>query len=228
MRGDRFRYAIEAVKVFGAAMQSGDQTAVVAFNSAPFVVAPLTANPDALTSAIVRVQPEGRTALYDGVSLALDVLDQSANGKSAVVLISDGNQFGPTAQDKFDSTPGFGSAERRTFRERRILERTRRSGTLVYAIGVAAAAAHSEDPATAVDPIALARLTEPTGGFSRNITSAADAPAAARLIRRQLDNQYVLGFVPEHHNDGKFHRVKVAVSGCKCRIRTRAGFVAAP
>ena len=74
---------------------------------------------------------------------------------------------------------------------------------------------------------ALDRLTAPTGGETRMVTTDAGIVTAAEQIGDELRQQYVIGFAPAHADDGTFHQVRVTVSGCeKCRVRARAGFIA--
>ena len=110
-------------------------------------------------------------------------------------------------------------------RERPAITTLKKSETLAYAIGVDAPRG-SNDPDKRFDREALERLTDPTGGYTRVVTDDREIPAAAEGIRDQLNQQYVLGFVPEHPQNGRFHRISITVTGCECQVRARAGFVA--
>jgi len=76
------------------------------------------------------------------------------------------------------------------------------------------------------DANALRRLTDPTGGMTQIVRSDEAVFGAAARIHEELRQQYQIGFVPANDSDGRFHRVRVTVSGCKCRVRVRAGFSA--
>ncbi|MFN8067127.1 MAG: VWA domain-containing protein [Vicinamibacterales bacterium] len=211
MSGGRLRLAAEAVRALGGHARSDDQLALTAFNATAFLVAPWTSSPSAVVSAVPSVGAAGGTALYEGVNLALDVAGNAANPFAAVVVISDGH----------DST----RVEMRPMREARTVERIRRTDVAVFAIGLNVPAANAGDPAADFDAMSLSRLAEPSGGFARVVTSASALPAAARMIREQLDERYVLGFAPERATDQRFHRIRVEVAGCQCKVRARAGFM---
>jgi hypothetical protein len=90
-----------------------------------------------------------------------------------------------------------------------------------------AADAADAAPRQKIDPAALRRLTDPTGGSTIILRSDEAVVGAAERIGDELRQQYVLGFAPAHPHDGTFHRVQVTVGDCdKCRARARAGFVA--
>jgi hypothetical protein len=97
----------------------------------------------------------------------------------------------------------------------------RRSEALLYAVAMNVTSPEGQDVS------ALERLTAPTGGATVAAATDEAAVRAAERIGDELRVQYVLGFVPDHH-DGKFHRVDVTLKGCDgCRARVRAGFIAA-
>jgi hypothetical protein len=77
-----------------------------------------------------------------------------------------------------------------------------------------------------LDDYALRQLTDPSAAFTEVVRADADAVSVAERIAGELRQQYLLWFAPAHPDDGKFHRVRVTVTGCACRIRARAGFVA--
>lgn len=117
-------------------------------------------------------------------------------------------------------TPGaFTPAQRRALP---VLDRALRSEALIYAIGVDAAS----EPMYGVDPVALRKLTDPTGGSTQIVNSDSAVVGAAERIGDELRQQYMIGFVPAHPADGKFHNVRVTVKGCACHVRAKRGYVA--
>jgi len=104
-----------------------------------------------------------------------------------------------------------------------VLEPAVQSEALIYAIGVDAP---TEGP-YAVDPVALRKLTDPTGGMTQIVRSDSAVVGAAERIGDELRQQYVIGFVSDRPKDGKFHHVRVTVDGCrKCAVRARLGYAA--
>ena len=81
--------AAAAVRAFVDGVPDGTRLGIVAFSSGAGVVAPLTADKDALRDAIPRIPPpNGGTAIGDALALAARMLPPS--GKRAIVLVTDG------------------------------------------------------------------------------------------------------------------------------------------
>jgi hypothetical protein len=57
------------------------------------------------------------------------------------------------------------------------------------------------------------------------ITSWTSSHSAVERVLNDLRDQYLIGFMPIHPADGKFHKLQVTVRGCDCHARARAGFV---
>jgi Ca-activated chloride channel family protein len=228
MMGERFRFAEQAAANLLNGLGPDDEVAVIGFNDLPFTVSSWTTNTEAVRAALAQVTPKGATALYAAITTSLSVLRSAKNRRVAIIVISDGHDFrwNDLLQRPDSKTrTGFSPAELRSLRERPVVSSVQRSEALVYAIGVDAPQ-RSNDPNQQFDRGALERLTDPTGGYTRVVTNERNIPAAADAIRDELNHQYVLGFIPEHLRDGRFHRITVTVNGCECRVRARAGFVA--
>jgi len=232
MKGRRFEYARDAVWRLLDRLAPEDEACVYGFNDRPFVIAPWTSDVHAVERSLVNVSPAGNTALYAAVSSALGALATSHHRRQAMVVISDGNDRvasdipmyrGPARAAPLDVAPGpdpLSPAKRRLIS---LLERIRRSEALIYSIGIDVPNRDGYDP---LNQAALRQMTDPTGAFTAVVHADADAVTVAERIADELRHQYLLGFVPAHPDDGKFHRVRVAVTGCACRVRARAGFVA--
>ena len=170
-----------------------------------------------MAQALQQVKPRGYTALYGAVSIGLDAFQTARHRRQAMIVISDGDDRLPGDVIR----PGdFKPAQRRALP---VLDRAVHSEALIYAIGVDAP---TEGP-YAVDPVALRKLTDPTGGMTQIVRSDKAVVGAAERIGDQLRQQYVIGFVSDRPKDGRFHSVRVTVSGCpKCTVRARLGYVA--
>ena len=204
----------------------------VRFNERPFVIAPWTTDVHTVERSLLGVSPDGNTALYETVSSALGALATSHHRRQAMVVISDGNDRdssdnpmyrGPASTSPLDVAPGPDPLSPSRRRLIPLLDRIRRSEALIYAIGIDVPNRYGNDP---LDHAALRQLTDSTGGFTEIVHADADAATVAERIATELRHQYLLGFVPAHPDDGKFHRVRVTVAGCACHVRARAGFVA--
>jgi len=226
MIGGRFRFAQEAAAVFLDGLGPADEVAVVGFNDLPFTVTSWTRDTASTRAALALVKPKGTTALYAAIGASVSALRDARNRRAAIIVVSDGNDFRwNDLLQQNSSRTGFSPGELRSYRERPAITTLRKSETLVYAIGVDAPRG-SNDPDKRFDREALERLTDPTGAYTRVVTDDREIPAAPEGIRDELNQQYVLGFVPEHPQDGRFHRISITVTGCECQVRSRAGFVA--
>ena len=161
-----------------------------------------------------RVKPYGGTALYDAVPAGLRALARGQHRRRALVVITDGNDAVPTPR-RMDP-----AASLLARREGIALEAVRVSEALVYAIGV--------DPSDAgINVNALESLTAPTGGITTLVKTDDAIVTAAEQIGDELRQQYVLGVMPLHPGDGKFHKLQITVSGCAdCHVRARSGYIA--
>jgi Ca-activated chloride channel family protein len=214
MKGLRFRTAREAVNGFLDRLNPGDEFTVIGFNDHPFNISPWSTDRDTITAALAAIEPQGSTALYRAVSTAIDGLRGSKNRRQALVVISDGNDQPP------NEPPGK-QQTKMAARQRSLptIDHIRHSEALLYAIGIDA----PDTPLPLrLDPYPLRDLTDPTGGSTRIAHSNADVVKAAEQIGDELRQQYVIGFAPGSPGDGKFHKVRVTVSGCpKCTVRAQ-------
>jgi Ca-activated chloride channel family protein len=217
MAGRRFEYARGAATRFLDRLGREDEVVVYGFNDRPFILKQWSDGNGAGDMPLNCVVPAGYTALYDTVATALNALQQSRLRRQALVLVTDGQDERLSDDPLYD-----GDSSPAIRRALSALSRVKRAETLVYAIGVDAA-----DPRQRADEAALRQLTDPTGGTTIIVRSDEAVLGAAERIGDELRHQYVIGFAPAHAGDGRFHKVRVTVTGCpKCRVRARAGFIA--
>lgn len=220
MQGLRIAFARTAVLALLDRLGPDDEFVVIGFNDHVFNITDGTKDRAAVTRALAEARPGGATALYDAVNTGVRLLDRAVHTRKTLLLISDGHDAVPTSLPPAQASISdlrVGTEAR----EAAALQIVRRSEALLYAIAM-----NARNP-LGQDVPALERLTGPTGGATVPAATDEAAVSAAERIGDELRVQYVLGFVPDHH-DGKFHRVDVTLKGCDgCRARARAGFIAA-
>lgn len=148
---------------------------------------------------------QGRTALYDGLSDALDRMTLASRPRKALILISDGGD----------------NASRSTLDQ--ILMSARRSNVTIYTVGLF----DLDDPDR--NPGALKSLAQSTGGVRFLPRSPSELVQACERIARELRSGYTIGYTPPDR-DGAFHRIRVEVTANrheKLQVRTRPGYFAA-
>jgi VWFA-related protein len=154
------------------------------------------------------VIPSGSTSLYDAVMAALPLVDTRTRQRAALVVISDG------ADTASDTT------------SRQVRTALIRSEAFVYAIAIDPLGTPALN--TRVNLPALAELTDQSGGRTLVVRSTSDMLTALGEIAEELDNQYLLGYVPPSPGDGAFHSIRVRIRDRAYRVRARSGYVAVP
>jgi Ca-activated chloride channel family protein len=194
--GNRLGVAKSAARTFIGALRPTDQVMVLAIGGESEVVAPLSADRTAALSAIDRLEPWGTTPLYDAVLTALDAI-QSARGRRALVLLSDGT-------DRYSET-----------RAADLVEHARRRDVLIYPVALGVAR-----------PPVFAELATATGGRSFHAREPRDLVATMTAIARELRVQYLLGYVPSRgvSPDPEWHSIAVTVNRPDLRVRARDGY----
>jgi len=207
MYGARIVDAREAVERFLVDLiDPSDSFFVMAFNHAPHLVMPWTHDSTGVRAALDTLRPSGGTSIYDTVLRALPIAQKRAPERAALVVISDG------ADTTSDASLGD------------VRSALLRSDVFVYAIAIDSPARRTIN--TRVNPEALGELTSQSGGHTQVVHDTADLAAAAARIAEELNSQYMLGYSSPHPGDGKFHSIRVRVTGPGYRVRARTGYVA--
>lgn len=208
MFGERIREARNALDRFlFELLDPQDEFSILAFNHAPHLVTGWTADPSVVRPALDRLRPSGATAALDAVLAALPLFESRHRQRAALLIISDGAD---TASD----------ASIRDVRSALL-----RSDAFVYAVAIDA---NARQPINSrVNPTTLREITDSSGGRTEVVRSIGDLYDATARIADELSNQYLLGYSSSHGADGRYHSIRVRVSGGDYRIRARSGYVAA-
>ncbi len=162
-----------------------DEFCLVEFASTASVVVPLQQdNGSDIQLKVGLSKPQGATAMFDGIFLAIHEVKKSKKQKRALLLVTDGDD----------------NHSRYTLGE--IQNVIRESDVLLYTTGVS-----SPEWAESL----LKKMSEETGGryFAANF---ADLPDIAEKVAIDLRNRYLLGYNPTNPlRDGRYHRVEVKV-----------------
>jgi len=208
MTGRRMDDARAALDRFlGEWLNPEDEAFIGVFNHRPRMIASWTLRPAQLRGLLDGVIPTGGTAIYDAIVQAVSKLPGRRHQRAALVVISDGAD---TASDA----------------DLRVLRATlRRNEAFVYAVAV--------DPPerrrinTAVNPAALRAITDDSGGFTEIVRDTSELGPATQRIADELNNQYLLGYVSPHPDDGQYHSVRVRTRNPDYQVRSRKGYVGA-
>ncbi len=204
----------QAVAQFLRTANPEDEFFLVQFNDRPELTVPFTAHPEDIQGHLTWAQSRGRTALLDGVAMAMNEMKKAHNGRKAILIISDGG----------DNSSRFTESEVRNW--------VREGDVQMYAIGIfEPLGSRGRTPEEMGGPGLLSDLAEQTGGRNFSVENLADLPDVAAKIGLELRNQYVLGYSPKNAaKDGKYRKVEVKLVKTKdlppLRARYRPGYVA--
>ena len=176
------------------ALKNDDQAALVTFSEIVSLEQALTGEAAAVESALGRVDPEGRTALVDGVYSAVTVADAS-RGRGLAIVFSDGLD-----------TASWLTKEQ-------VIEAARRSDVVVY--GVATGRTETDF---------LSDITDETGGRLFQIESTADIRDRFLTILAEFRERYVLSYTPRGVARSGWHRLDVRIKGRRATVRARPGY----
>ena len=202
-----------------------DDVARVGTFGRDIVISPaFTRDPSELRRALpTTISPDAPTPLWRAVDEAMGKFADDGEGRSVILVLSDGKDSGPT---------GF---RQRFVSQADVIDRARMQDVMVYGIGMrsrmarrgpigpgdlqAALIADLPDPG-------LALVAEQTGGGYTEIRPTQDLAEAFARVLDELHSQYLIGFAPPKR-DGKVHSVDVRLpSQHGLKPRARKNYVA--
>lgn len=191
--GSKLQKSRQAAAQFFKTANPEDEFFLVQFNDRPEMVVSFTTNVEEIQNRLTFTQSKGRTALLDGIYLALNQMKKAKNPRKALLLISDGG----------DNSSRYTESE--------IKNLVREADVQIYAIGIFEAVAGRGRTAEELNgPGLLQEIAEQTGGRSFSIDNVNELPDVAAKIGIELRNQYVLGYTPSNlARDGKYRKVQV-------------------
>jgi VWFA-related protein len=207
----RLGIAREAARNFGRALDDADRIAVMTFGMRSELLAPFSADRGPFEHALGRLRPDGSTALYTAVYVALREFSsrpgESEIRRRAIVVLSDGEDT--------DSLVSFDQ----------LIDEARRAGTAVYAVILRHAGRQATIPDRPI--IEMRRLARETGARFFLVTDINDLDGVYGSIVQELAHQYTIAYVqPDAPVAKSFRRVMVRVSRPGVVARTRQGYIA--
>jgi Ca-activated chloride channel family protein len=191
--GPKLEKSRQAVSEFFKTANPEDEAFLVEFSDRPELVTPFTHNLEEIQNRLTFTQSKGRTALLDGIYLALHTMKKAHNPRKALIVISDGG----------DNSSRYTESE--------IKNLVKEADVQIYAIGIyEAMSARGRTPEEMSGPGLLGDVSEPTGGRHFMVENLNELPDVAAKIGIELRNQYVLGYNPSNQaRDGKYRKVNV-------------------
>jgi Ca-activated chloride channel homolog len=188
--------ARQAVVQFFRTANPKDEFFMVSFNDRAEMTSGFTTSVEELQNRMMYTSAGGRTALFDGIYLALSQMKDAHPGyKKALLVVSDGG----------DNHSRYTENDVRNF--------LKEADCQLYAIGVYDANDMARSREERYGPTLLAELAEMSGGRSFPVSRLSDLPDIATKIAMELRNQYVLGYRPSNtDHDGTWRRIRVRVA----------------
>ena len=201
---------ITAALGFIGASNPEDETFVINFNEKARRGLPdirmFSDNVEQLRAALWQGVPEGRTALYDAIEMAVSQLDFGRRDKKTLIIVSDGGD----------------NVSSHTLDE--LMRDILKSAATIYTIGVF----DEDDPDK--NPRVLKRIAEVSGGEAFFPQKLDEIVPICRAIAKDIRARYTIGYVPV--DEGKPERqIKVTAwsgSGQKLRVKTRTRYLFTP
>ena len=194
--GSKLQKARLATAQFFKTANPEDEFFLVQFNDKPEMIQGFTTNTEEIQNRLTFTQAKGRTALLDGIYMALNHMKKARNTRKAILVLSDGG----------DNSSRYTETE--------IKNLVREADVQIYAIGLfEGMSGRSRTPEEMSGPGLLNDIAEQTGGRHFPVENINDLPDVAAKVGMELRNQYVIGYIPTNTNrDGKYRRVQVKIN----------------
>jgi Ca-activated chloride channel homolog len=191
--GPKLQKSRQAAVQFFKTANPEDEFFLIEFNDRPELVVPFTADTADIQNRLEFAQSKGKTALLDGVYMAMNQMKKARNPRKAILIISDGG----------DNNSRYTESE--------IKNTVREADVQIYGIGIfEPIGARSRTPEESSGPGLLNEVAELTGGRSYNVENLNELADIAAKIGIELRNQYVLYYSSTNQTrDGKYRHVNV-------------------
>jgi VWFA-related protein len=182
--------ARQAVNCLLDSANPDDEFFLVRFSSQAAIVVPMTSRFGQIRAQTSTLEPEGTTALLDGIHLAMGEMRHAHYSRKALIIISDGE----------DNSSQWTVPE--------LKAAVREQDVLIYAIGLTGGHYRFNDSGAAL----LRGIASQTGGRSFEVKKPRQLPDVTATIRGWLRQQYVLGYEPiRTERDGAYRKVDLKI-----------------
>lgn len=167
--------ARSAVREFLRYIEVQDEVFLVTFSDRAQQRTEFASDDTAVLNELLFAQPNGSTALFDAVAIAVRAMRKARNDRRVLLVVSDGE----------DNHSRFSERELR-----RVVEETE---ILIHALGI-----HDRGPGMrdTGGPQILADLAKMTGGEHHMVGDAGELPGLAAKMGLSLHDRYLLGYRP--------------------------------
>jgi Ca-activated chloride channel family protein len=185
-----------------------DRALLVGFGREPRLIHPVTGNLERINSGIRSLRPSGNTAVWEGIDLALDQLQEST-GRKALVVFYDGDD------------------EDESFSFKETLDRARSSRIPIYLVVMNNEAARTDGKGFAVRSrvARLDQLARTGGGRVFYVRTDDDLTPIFDEIREELRSHYLLTYYPQRPvQHPEWRPISVELTAPDLTARTISGY----
>ena len=206
---EKIEHAKEAIRFFVDQLRPGDRFALICFADEQVAwVTEFTEDRERFLRRLLVQVGYGQTALNDAIAAAPALVDAQAQGRRAIVLITD----------------GVDNASRLSIEQ--AVEIARRVSVPVYAIGFQSVSENLLPKDSRMTGLEVLRyVSTETGGDLFAVSDPEELKEAVHRVDLELRYQYLLGYYPgEDKFDGAFHEIRVETDKRRFNVRTRSGY----
>jgi VWFA-related protein len=207
-RGASFRFLDQVLR------ENKDQVFIMQFDMSVQLRQPLTSSRKALNDTLpyvdtptnrqLQIQSGGGTLLYDAVVTAAQDVTQKARNRKALIVLSDGVDFGSEAT----LAQSIAAAQR--------------ADTLIYSILFADAGAYGFSSEGSTGRNALMRMSKETGGDFFEVSKKQSIDRIFDRIQEELRSQYSMGYVSDDPvRISEFRKIQLAAKTKGLVVQTR-------
>jgi Ca-activated chloride channel homolog len=191
--GAKLQKSREAAIQFFKTANPQDEFFLVEFNDRPHLEVPFTNDTEEIQNRLAFSQSKGKTALLDGVYMAMNQMKKAHNPRKAILIISDGG----------DNNSRYTESE--------IKNAVREADVQIYGIGIfEPIGSRGRTPEELMGPSLLSEVARLTGGRSYSVENLNELADIAAKIGIELRNEYVLYYSSTNQTrDGKYRHVTV-------------------
>ena len=201
----------DAASAFVGEMRQADRARIGSIGNRVIIAPPqFTSDHDALRRVLAEPFGGGSSPVWLSVDQSITALYEQS-GRRVVLLLSDGDN---EPSDSHPSTPFKG-----------LVERIKRSGVMVYAVGFASSETKDGRPRPIPPKPELRQLATVSGGGYFEMSDTADLRGLFTRVADELHRQYWIGFEPQKR-DGKIHEIQVRVKRPGMTARARQSYLA--
>jgi len=191
--GPKLQKSRQAVVQFFKTANAEDEFFLIEFSDRPELVVPFTHDTEEIQNRLAFTQSKGKTALLDGVYMAMNQMKKAQNPRKAILIISDGG----------DNNSRYTESE--------VRNAVREADVQIYGIGIfESVSGRGRTPEEAMGPGLLNEVAQLTGGRSFSVDNLNELADIAAKIGIELRNQYMLYYSSKNLvRDGKYRHVAV-------------------